>query len=354
MKSELLAFLSCPACQCNLKLEEKTEVVLLEHGSEEIITGKISCTAGHLFAIVRGIPRLVDARLSGFDDLHTGKKFGESWSQFHRFHPAYVRQFFDWMSPINSSFVKNKLVLDAGCGKGRHARVMAESGASIVVAVDIGDSVEVAYKNLRNFRNVHVVQGDIKALPVKPIFDIVYSTGVLHHMVNPQFGFISLWKKVNKKGTLGVWVYGKENNWWILAFVNPVRKLITSRLPSKVLRVISILVASVVYACSRFIYKPWYALRGSVEFLPPLFYEAYMQYVSNFDFEEIDHIVYDHLVAPVAYYLPREEVVAWGKSVSPAFSRIRWHNRNSWTLVVSKDANLGAELASTDGLISVS
>ncbi len=69
-----------------------------------------------------------------------------------------------------------------------------------------------------------------------------------------------------------------------------------------------------------------------------------MSYIAKFDFEEIDNIVYDHLVAPVAYYLPREEVVSWGSSIDPAFSQIRWHNQNSWTLVVSKDPNLAVEL----------
>jgi len=188
MKSELLAFLSCPACQCNLKLEEKTETVLLEHGKEEIISGKIACTAGHLFAIIRGIPRLVDARLSGFDDVHTGKKFGESWSQFHRFHPAYVKQFFDWMSPIKSSFVKNKLVLDAGCGKGRHARVMAESGASIVVAVDIGDSVEVAYKKPEEFQQCSCCSGRYQGAACKADF-----RHCLFHRRSASYGEPPIW-----------------------------------------------------------------------------------------------------------------------------------------------------------------
>lgn len=344
MKREVLAYLSCPHCNTNLKLQNVVETTLLERGREEIVTATIQCAGGHIFPVIGGIPRLIASELSGSVDMHTGKKFSESWKQFSRFHEDYIKQFFDWLSPINSKFVKDKVVLDAGCGKGRHARVVHECGAQAVIAVDIGDSVDVAYANLREFDNVHVVQGDIKVLPVKPIFDFIYSTGVLHHMAEPQTGFRSLVTKLNHAGTLAVWVYGKENNWWITAFIDPLRKAITSRLPKAILRYLSIALASIVYFAARYIYKPWHELRQTLDFVPPLFYESYISYIAKFDFEEIDHIVYDHLVAPVAYYLPREEVKAWGTSAPFAFSQIRWHNQNSWTLVVSKDANIVKEI----------
>lgn len=343
MKTDVLPYLSCPRCQANLKLTTVHERGIAPSGKEEIISGELVCATGHVYRVINGIPRLVISEISGFEDIHTGKKFSESWTQFHRFHQDYIQQFFDWMAPVNRAFVKDKLVLDAGCGKGRHARVLSESGAAVVIAADIGDSVDVAYANLRAFDNVHVVQGDIKALPVKPIFDLVYSTGVLHHMADPLCGFRSLWQMVNHNGTLAVWVYGKENNWWITTFVNPVRKF-TCRAPQRMLRMLSRMLAVLVFYSSQFIYKPWHQLRSKATYLPALFYESYMSYISSFDYEEIDHIVYDHLVAPIAFYLSREEVVSWSNAIHPPFSQIRWHNQNSWTLVVSKNANLGVEL----------
>lgn len=337
MKKELLAYLACPRCDANLSIASVTETATTPKGVQEIISGTLQCAGGHQFPVLRGVPRLVEAELSGSTDMHTGAKFSESWEQFSRYHDDYVKQFFDWLAPVNESFIRNKIVLDAGCGKGRHARVVAECGARVVIATDIGASVDVAYRNLQNYDNVHVVQGDIKALPVKPIIDFVYSTGVLHHMKNPKQGFKSLYKHLNHEGAMAVWVYGKENNWWITSIVDPIRLLITSRLPRKTLRVISQMLAAIVYFLARKIYKPWRDLRANNDFLPQLFYEAYMAYIAKFDFEEIDHIVYDHLVAPVAYYLPREEVKSWAEDVASPFSQIRWHNQNSWTLVVSKN-----------------
>ena len=337
VKKELLAYLACPRCHANLSIKAVTETTKTTKGAQEIVGGMLQCAGGHQFPVVRGVPRLVESELSGQTDIHTGIKFSESWEQFSRWHHDYIRQFFDWLAPINESFVKDKIVLDAGCGKGRHARVVAECGARVVIATDIGPSVDVAYRNLQNYDNVHVVQGDIKALPVKPIFEFVYSTGVLHHMDNPALGFKSLYKILNHEGAMAVWVYGRENNWWITSIINPIRQLITSRLPRQVLRVISQLLAAIVYFAARNIYKPWRDLRTTNSYLPPLFYEAYMAYIAKFDFEEIDHIVYDHLVAPVAYYLARDEVKSWAEDTACAFSQIRWHNQNSWTLVVSRN-----------------
>jgi len=350
MKPEVLAYLSCPQCSANLKMQTVTETTLLESGVEEIVSGAIQCSGGHSFPVVRGVPRMVINELSGSVDVHTGKKFCESWKQFDRFHEAYIQQFFDWLAPIKRSFVKDKLVLDAGCGKGRHARVVHECGARTVIAVDIGDSVDVAYANLREFKSVHVVQGDIKVLPVKPIFDFVYSTGVLHHMEEPRRGYDSLLKKLNHEGTLAVWVYGKENNWWITAFIDPLRKSITSHMSEKPLRVISQMLATILFFVAQRIYAPWHRMRSAAAYLPALFYESYISYIASFDFEEIDHIIYDHLVAPVAYYLPRDEVKSWGVSSQFKYSKIRWHNQNSWTLVVSRDPAGAAAVESTNPL----
>jgi len=343
MKKEALAYLSCPQCNSNFKLQEIAESSLIELGIEEIVSAKICCSNGHQFDVVRGVPRLIADQLSGVVDLHTGKKFSESWTQFSRYHQEYIRQFFDWLSPLSPEFVRDKVVLDAGCGKGRHSRVLNECGARVIVAVDIGDSVDVAYANLRDLPNVHVVQGDIKALPVKPIFDLIYSVGVLHHMNHPAAGFRALVQKLNQFGTLAIWVYGKENNGWITGLVDPMRKLITSRLPKSLLRYISMMLAWIVFHTAQSIYKPWHAMQQKISFLPPLFYQAYLLYISRFDFEEIDNIVYDHLVAPVAYYLSREEVKSWGDFSPFLITKLRWHNQNSWTLIVSNDANVFSE-----------
>ena len=45
--------------------------------------------------------------------------------------------------------------------------------------------------------------------------------------------------------------------------------------------------------------------------------------------------MFDQLVTPVAYYLPRAEVESW--FTGPGFKdvQIRWHNQMSWTVTAT-------------------
>ena len=61
---------------------------------------------------------------------------------------------------------------------------------------------------------------------------------------------------------------------------------------------------------------------------PP--YEILMFYISKFSFRDIYSIVLDHLIAPTAFYLRREEFERWFEIASLNEVKISWHNRNSW------------------------
>ena len=50
-----------------------------------------------------------------------------------------------------------------------------------------------------------------------------------------------------------------------------------------------------------------------------------------FPYDELELIVFDQLVTPVAYYLSRAEVEAWFAGDSFTDVALRWHNQMSWT-----------------------
>jgi SAM-dependent methyltransferase/uncharacterized protein YbaR (Trm112 family) len=335
MKSSLVERLICPDCAGDISLSED---LVQEEKTGEIQSGTLSCMAcGLSFPIENGIPRFVRSEWSGTTDIHTGARFGDSWQHYSRLHEKYTKQFFDWMAPVNQEFARGKVILDAGCGKGRHTAVLSNCGAEAVISVDIGSAIEVAYYNTGHLPNVHIIQADLKRLPLKPCFDWVFSTGVIHHMEHPEVGFASLRSKCKPDGALSVWVYGRESNGWIVHLINPVRQAITSRLPGPLLHWLSFLLALVVLVIARFIAQPWAWLQKRV-YLPSLFYQDYFAYIADFDLEEIDHIVFDHLTAPIAHYLKRETVESWYQHENVPHALIRWHNRNSWSAFGSFDA----------------
>lgn len=332
MKPSLLPYLACINCKGQFHLHEGETHSVDNSEGREIISGLLTCKfCLARFEISKGIPRLVDPQLSSSTDMNTGERFAEAWREFSRLDKRYKQQFFDWIFPVDPDYLQDKMVLEAGVGKGRHAQIVAESGAKMVFGIDIGNAVDVAYENVGQLPKLHLIQADIRKLPFNNIFDFAFSVGVLHHMDDPQAGFSSVVDCLRRDGSLCIWVYGKENNWWITNMVSPLREAFTSNLPVEVLKLISTTLSVPVFLGSKAVARPYSKLRKVAGFLPEFFYESYLSYIASFDFTEINHIVFDHLTAPVAYYIPKRDVLNWFQDAGFSSPLVRWHNKNSWT-----------------------
>jgi SAM-dependent methyltransferase len=226
--------------------------------------------------------------------------------------------------------VLDKVVLEGGCGKGRHTRRVANWGARDIVAVDLSAAVEVAFASTRGLPNAHIVQADIYRLPLRRTFDYAFSVGVLHHLPDPRAGFESLVSKVKPGGHVSAWVYGAENNWWIVWLVNPIRKYITSRMPERRLLHLSKIPAAMMYLATKLVYGPLNRSDAGRKIAQHLFYNEYLRAIADFNWREQHSIVFDHLVAPTAFYLSKEEFEKWWKGIGAPEATIGWHNENSW------------------------
>ncbi len=319
MKQEFLRLLACPSCRFELQLKESVPEGL------EVLEGTLVCLGCHKeFLIAGGIPRL----LCGFMETSTAERFGYEWKSFPHITQDYERQFLDWIRPIGKNFFEGKVVLDAGCGKGRHVRLAAGFGAKLVIGMDASEAVQVAYANTKDLGNVFLIQADICHPPLKREFDYIYCIGVLHHLCAPAEGFKALAALLAGGGILSIWVYAREGNGWIVIFVNPLRKLVTSKMPLFLLRGLSFPVSALLSATCKMLYRPLNLRWGSVARC--LFYNDYLFYISGFSFKEIHSIVFDHLLAPVAFYLEGDQISSWFKTANFTDIRISWHNKNSW------------------------
>jgi uncharacterized protein YbaR (Trm112 family)/ubiquinone/menaquinone biosynthesis C-methylase UbiE len=320
MKHRLVNLLACPECHQALTL-----AVSHEEG-DEIIEGNLTCTGCKREYPVRGgIPRFVGQVNS--EQEKTAEAFGWQWTHFTQMHDTFKTQFLDWIFPIPETFFKDKVVLDAGCGIGRHMYYAAEFGAREIIGLDISDAAETCYHNLAKTNpRAHVVQADLTKPPFAPnTFDFVYSIGVLHHTPEPEVGFHALVKTVKRGGTMFAWVYGHENNGIIHYFIDPLRKNVTRYMPYTMLRIFSFILAVILHALVKLIYRPLNML--GVKFLP---YNDYFYQLSGFNFNTNYTIVFDHLVAPTAFYLKRDEFEAWFKQAQLNNIEISWRNKNSW------------------------
>jgi SAM-dependent methyltransferase/uncharacterized protein YbaR (Trm112 family) len=319
VKRAALQFLCCPACQGDLDLVEAAAE------GDDVMAGTLACVGcDAAYPVARGVPRFAGEQSGAA--ARTADAFGYQWKRYRELADRYRRQFLDWVKPVDEHFFADRVVLEGGCGKGRHSAVVAELGARAVVAMDLSEAVDSAFENTRHLDNVHVVQADLNQPPVRAVFDYAFSVGVLHHLPEPQRGFHALVSRLRPGGYISAWVYGREGNGWIVKLVSPVREQITSRMPHRWLDALSVAVTLPLFAATRLIYRP---VRTSIlgRRLP---YAAYLGYISGFPFREQRTIVFDHLVAPVAYYIPRDEFAAWFERAGLEAVSIEHHNANSW------------------------
>ena len=106
--------------------------------------------------------------------------------------------------------VKEKKVLEAGCGAGRFSELLLEAGAYLN-AVDLSSAVEANHKNCSSFPNYAVCQANILELPFVPEqFDIVICIGVIQHTPNPEKTMTALCKQLRPGGLLVIdhYTYG--------------------------------------------------------------------------------------------------------------------------------------------------
>ncbi len=267
----------------------------------------------------------------------TVKQFGDSWSMHEYLAPYQERQFWDWIAPLKPEDFQGKTVLEAGCGKGRHSFLMAGYQPQALICIDLSDAILTAAEYTKAFPRVDCIRADLGKLPAQDgRYDVVICLGVLHHLEDPRAGLAELWRALKPGGTLCLWVYAREGNGWIVHLVDPLRKGITSRIPTKLLRPILLPLSMALYVALKLIYGPS-TRRGShpVGWLP---YSTYLGYISRFPFREIEHIVLDHLCPPIAHYLSRPTLESWIADLNPREVRFRWHNRNSWNIVARKGA----------------
>jgi SAM-dependent methyltransferase len=323
MRMEHLVYLACPRCGGSLTLEASSR----DHDGH-VMHGSLDCSCCKArYPLDQGVPRLLPDRSVLSPERETvAARFGYEWNRFCDFdYDEEVASLRTWFQPRRLEDLSGLVVLEAGCGMGRHAVIATNHGAKTVIGLDLGTAVQAAFQNTRHLPSVSIVQGDIYFPPFKDgAFDAAYSLGVLHHLPDPRRGFHALARKVKKTGWFQVWVYGREGNGWIVHFINPIRS-VTSRIPLGILNVLSWLLAVPLLGIARFFYQiPWLSNR-----LP---YSPYIRWLGAFSIRKVHAIVLDHALTPVAHYMSRSDVLALVEHTGWAVSEIV-HNRSmSWGL----------------------
>ena len=257
MKHRLLHLLACPQCGGPFSVEA-FEVVAASNGDEEVEQGLLRSECGAWYPIVDAVPVILPNALDVYGEFaaiyqdrlpawsisdeeirrfeeekkRTQDSFGFEWTIYSAVREerdeGYVLE-----GGLTPDYFSGKLVLDAGCGYGRHVRVIQGYGAE-VVGIDLSVAVINARQITRDMPGVHIVQADLFAPPFrKGLFDVVYSWGVLHHTPDPRRAFEGLVDFVKEGGDISVKIYRKRPA--PAAVAEGLIRRVTLKLPLKLL-----------------------------------------------------------------------------------------------------------------------
>ena len=189
-------------------------------------------------------------------------------------------------------------------------------GAAGGVAFDIDDrSLAAARKNLNSYPTINVRNQSIYDIPEENYFDIAFSIGVIHHLAEPEAALRQLVRAVKPGGYVLIWVYGRENMSWLTRYFDPIRRLLLSRLPLRLVYHLSLYPTVAL----------WLALRVGLSHL------EYYRLLRGFSFAHLRAVVFDQMIPRIANYWPKDFVESLCRNAGLENIRLVHVNDMSWS-----------------------
>jgi SAM-dependent methyltransferase len=255
-------------------------------------------------------------------NLGTPERFGYAWNIASKIKDVNEDQFLNWTKVIkNKNYWKGKDILDAGCGIGRNTYWPISYGAKSAIAFDMDDrTLKAAKNNLEKHKNVKIEKHSIYEIPYTNKFDISFSIGVVHHLEFPNKAISELVKSTKPGGKVLVWLYGYENMETYVTVLNPIRKILFSKAPLPLVRIIS-------YIPTFFLLLYIWSGFSKLE---------YFKLLRKLKFSEIQQIVFDQMLPKTAKYYKKNEALTLLEHAELYDHKIEWVNECSWTVMATK------------------
>ena len=140
------------------------------------------------------------------------ENFGKQWKDYRDVQIDSINnfkiseKFFNQMLFYNLEILKNKNILEIGCGAGRFTEYLVKY-ANQCVSIDLSSAI---FHNVsKNSSNLTLIKADFNDLIPDKKFDIVFCRGVLQHTPNPLISLKKIHTFVKKEGDVFFDIYKK-------------------------------------------------------------------------------------------------------------------------------------------------
>jgi SAM-dependent methyltransferase len=249
------------------------------------------------------------------------ERFGYEWHVYADLRPEYEEQFRRWTEPLKPEDWKDRTFLDVGCGMGRNSYWPMQYGAAGGLAIDVDErTLASARANLAAYPTVEVRKLSVYDITESGAFDIVFSIGVIHHLEFPETALAQMVGATKPGGRVLIWVYGIENNRWIVTILNPIRRAFFSRLPIGLVHHLALYPSAFLWAALRLGF-------GRIE---------YFRLLRGFKFSHLRSIVFDQMLPKIANYWAGDTVKKLMANAGLTNVELVWVNEMSWAALGTK------------------
>jgi len=263
----------------------------------------------------------------------TIKAFGKEWTQ-HKEHGDFFQseELFNRFLPGSPvATLRNKRLVEVGCGGGRWLKLIGENAApKVLFGLEPSDAAYVAAERTRELPNVCVIRGSVYGMPFRQQMDTVFSIGVLCFVKDMRQAGEEISKILAPGGEFAYWVYSYEGNELYLK-VFPTIQALARRLSDRQLRCFCKLTSGVLLLHARTL-NSWLSALGIR--LPKA---SYLNMYRKLTWPDAELVIYDQLIPEIRTYLTREEMLA---IIPPGLNLKEIHTPSgmSWSAVAVKSA----------------
>ncbi len=313
MRTSALEYLACPRTGAALVADAEATAP-----DGHLMSGMLVAASGARYPIVDGVPRFSAQQSANSTAAHADNPLARRQLE---------QRFLESIAPLAPHDLVDRVILDASCPGGHHSAILASYGARAVLTFADGPAAVKAFAATRHLPAVHVVSATLDAPPLARASDFALIGPRLAELADPAAGVRALYDRVRVGGRITLRVPSLEGNQWLVRWLDPIRRLVTSRLPPELVRLAAL--------------PPALALAAG---LYPYRYAAVARHLplgdrlgvlSGDTLTTLHQALVAHLMTPVLHFASEGAVRSWLGSADFTDAAFARHNQSAWRAIAT-------------------